>query len=200
MTDLIDAQDERNEDGLGEYKIQELRRFAKLLGITSQSGWKTEDYLLAIKQRQEGLGVNLALGENAPKPGYSRVLVHRDPTPGHKNNPVHVGVNGQLLAIPRGVEVEVPTIFIEALKNAITTKKEQTKDASRDNPAGVFSDVESVSYPFTVVATTPGKYVNPHDGRAANYARREEFWKKFGRWPTHAELNEAMKQKIIKEL
>ena len=200
MTDQIDAQDEREEDALGELKISDLRKFAKIMGITSQSGWKTEDYLLAIKQRQEASGVNLALGENAPKPGYSRILVHRDPTPGHKNTPIHVGVNGQLLQVPRGVEVEVPTIFVEALNNAMTTKKELVKDASRDNPAGVFEDVKSVSYPFTVIATTPGKYVNPHDGRAANYARREEFWKRFGRWPTAAELIEAMKQKIIKEL
>ena len=200
MNDLTNAQDERSEDGLDALKISDLRKFAKLLGITAQRDWTMEDFLLAIKQRQEQSGVSLALGENAPKPGYSRILVHRDPTPGHKNTPIHVGVNGQLLQVPRGVEVEVPTIFVEALENAVTTKKEQTKQASGDNPAGVFEDVQSVSYPFTVVATTPGKYVNPHDGRAASYARRFEFWQKFGRWPTAGELNEAMKQKIVKEL
>lgn len=200
MNDLTNAQDERSEDALDTLKISDLRKFAKILGITAQRDWTMEDFLLAIKQRQEQSGVSLALGENAPKPGYARVLIHRDPTPGHKNTPVHLGLNGTLIAVPRGVEVVIPADFIEVLQNAITTKKEQTRQASGENPAGVFEDVQSVSYPFTVVAHTPGKWHNPHDGRAANYARREEFWKKFGRWPTHGELNEAMKQKIVKEL
>lgn len=202
MSDLNTAQEEQaQEDAYDSLLIGDLRKFAKMLGITAQRDWAKEDFVQAIKDKQARSGFEIALDANAPKPGYSRLTIHRDPTPGHKNNPIHLGINGRIIAVPRGLEVDVETPYIEVLKNAITVKTEQTGDADAKNPAGSYTEVPGTSYPYSVTASTPGKaFNNPFDGRAAQAERKAAFHKAFGRWPTDGELKEAMRQKIIKEL
>lgn len=201
MTDLNVAQEEQaQEDAYDGLAIADLRKFAKMLGITAQRDWSKEDFVASIKSKQAHAGFTLAVDANAPKPGLSRIVIHRDPTPGHKNNPIHLGVNGRLIAVPRGLEVDVPTAFVEVLKNAVTVKTEQDADASHANPAGTYREVPNTSYPYSVVATTPGGFANPFDGRQAQAERKAAFHKAFGRWPTDGELKEAMRQKIIREL
>jgi hypothetical protein len=202
MTDLNVAQDEQSqEDAYDSLLIGDLRKFAKMLGIQAKRDWTKDDFIAAIKSKQANAGFSLALDANAPKPGHSRLTIHRDPTPGHKNNPIHLGVNGRIIAVPRGVEVDVETAYIEVLKNAITVKTEQDGDASFANPAGTYKEVPNVSYPYSVSASTPGNgFNNPFDGRQAQAERKAAFHKAFGRWPTDGELKEAMRQKIINEL
>lgn len=198
MTNLSDqgnVQDERSQlDAIDDLKIADLRKVAKLLGITAQRDWTAEDFVRTIKAKQENSVVGLVFDNSlAPKPGYSRIILHRDMTPGHKNGPVHVGVNGLLYSVPRGIEVDVPEPHVKALYNARSLVTNQTSDNE-------YRDSMVQSYPFQVLATTPGKFVNPGDGRAASYERRLAFNRKYGRWPTKGELEEAMRQSIARDL
>lgn len=184
----------------GTLDIATLRRATKLLGIKAEPNWTKADFVAAIQTKQKEDNIpEVVLDANAPKAGFARVLVHRDPTPGHKNTPIHAGVNGMILQIPRGLEVDVPIPFVEALKNATGSTPQLVEQADAKNPSGSYKEVEQMSYPFQVLAITPGnKFSNNHDNRKASYERREAFEKQFGRWPTRGELEEAMKAKIIK--
>lgn len=192
------AQDEQDQKDVFEaIDIAQLRKAAKSLNISAQRDWGKEDYIRAIQAKQEALNVEVALDANAPKPGYARVLVHRDPSPGHKNTPIHVGVNGWIFQIPRGVEVDIPKMVVEGLKDAVTIVTRQKEgNTGREQ----YVDEPQLSYPFQVLAITPGDAPNRNDARSASYERKEAFFKRFGRWPTSGELQEAIKQKIQKEL
>lgn len=180
---------------LEDLSIASLRSAAKALGITADRKWEKEDFVRAIKAKRQGDDVTKIVFDNsgAPAPGYARILVHRDPTPGHKNSPIHVGFNGQLYQIPRNIEVDVPKEFVESLANARTVQIRQEQDATRKNPGGVYKDEEQLSYPFQVLAITPGQWKNPHDSRAKSYAIRKQFNEEFGSWPTDGELKEYKK-------
>lgn len=195
----IDVQDERSQiDTVEAIDIGTLRKAAKQLGITAQRDWTKEDFVKAIKLKQEANLASLVFdGTQAPKPGYARVLIHRDPSPGHRNTPVHVSVNGRIIGVPRGLEVDIPIPFVEALKNARSLVTSQNSDGGNGT---VTSETERASYPFQVLGMTPGPFINQHDNRSANYERRYAFFKKIGRWPTDGELKEAMKRKIAVDL
>jgi hypothetical protein len=194
-----DSVDEQLE-ALDQYSIADLRRAAKIMKIQAARDWDKLDFIAAIKRKQETSYTGLVFdSEKAPKPGYSRVLVHRDPTPGHKNNSVHVAVNGAIVGIPRGIEVDIPIPFVEALANAITTTVEMSSEATRDNPSGIYTDQRRTSYPFQVIATTPGEWTNTNDNRGSGYKERKLFFDRYGHWPTHGELQEWKKAKLNQE-
>ena len=190
-----DVQDGRSQlDAINDMKIADLRKVAKLLGITAQRDWTAEDFVRAIKAKQEGNAPALVFDNSlAPKPGFARIIIHRDMTPGHKNSPLHVGVNGLLYSVPRGVEVDIPIPHVGALKNAYSKQIVQTSDNE-------YKEQDLQSYPFQVLAITPGKFNNPGDSRATNEARKQAFVKEFGRYPTKGELEEAIRQRIIKQM
>lgn len=175
-----------NENVVENLEIGELRKAAKALNIQAERTWTKEDYIRAIQRQQaDGNGVMnfLPNGQQPPAPGYARVIVHRNPTPGHKNTPIHIGMNGTILQVPRGIEVDMPKEFISALKNAITKEMREVGD-------GKFEEVDQLSYPFQVIAITPGQWKNKNDNRAAAYRIRKEFFNKHGVWPTTGELRE----------
>ena len=207
MTDTMiensDAQEERSQlDVIDQLDIAELRKAAKVLNIEARRDWGKEDFVRAIQEKQSRkTAAPIVFNENlGPKPGYARIVLHRDPTPGHKNSPVQVGVNGRLLHIPRGVQVDVPIPFVHVLNNANTTILRQYADATRENPAGVYKDEETSSYPYQLIAMTPGgDFSNPQDSRSVKARRRQSFADKFGRYPTSGELKEWLSAKINKE-
>ena len=177
---------ENQEVSVDSLEIGELRKAAKALNIQAERTWSKDDYIRAIQKRQkEGSGVMnfLPNGKEAPPPGYARIIVHRNPTPGHKNTPIHVGLNGTILQVPRGIEVDMPKEFINALKDAISKEMRETEN-------GKFEEVDQLSYPFQVVAITPGQWTNRNDNRAAAYKIRKEFFNTHGVWPTSGELRE----------
>lgn len=204
MTDIehSESQEETSQiEAVEKFDIAQLRKVAKFLGITAQRDWRAEDYVAAIKTKQEqnALSTYVFDGNTGPAPGHARLMLHRDPTPGHKNSPVQVGVNGRIIHIPRGIEVDVPLPFVEALKNAKTTYVRQVEMGNANAPMGIFRDEETVSYPFQVTAVTPGgKFENQHDARATNYVHRKAFYDMVGRWPTSGELQEAIKARIFR--
>lgn len=200
--DLEGAQEGRGQlEALEDLSISDLRKVAKHLGIASQRDWTKEDYVNVIKHKQEQANHKYVFDTNVgPAPGFARILVHRDPTPGHKNTPIHAAVNGVIFQIPRGIQVDVPLPIVEVLQNAITIVTRQVETESLDKPMGLYADEPQLSYPFQVISFTPGEWKNRADARSANYERRYAFFKRFGRWPTAGELAEAMKIKMRKDL
>lgn len=206
MTDMItETQDESTAEvtTLEDMSIAQLRAAAKFIGITAQRDWKASDFVEAIqaKQKQNTMTEYVFDNSNAPKPGMARVLIHRDPSPGHKNSPVPLAVNGRHVFVPRGIEVDIPLEYVEVLQNAKTIMKKEVESAGAFSPGGRFKDEATTSYPFQVTAFTPGgKFFSQLDNRKVAYERRKAFLDAFGKWPTEGELKEAIRAKIIKDL
>ena len=192
MIDNSDAQDERSQlDVLNDLDIAMLRKAAKVLNIQAQRDWDKGDFVAAIKAKQEQKTAPDVVFDNAlgPKPGHARIVLHRDPTPGHKNSPVQCGVNGRLLHIPRGIEVDIPIPHMRALENAKSTQVRQQQGSTRENPSGIYKDEEHMSYPFQLISITPGgKFDNSTDSRTTQAIAAQKFADVFGRYPTGGEL------------
>lgn len=190
-------------DAIEGLDIASLRKFASIMKIRSSRDWSKEDYVAAIKAKQEASSLTSFVFDatKAPAPGYTRVKIHRDPSPNHKNSPVHVGVNGYLVGIPRGIEVDIQTPLVESLANAVQIDVAMAQEANRENPGGVYKDELRMSYPFQVLASTPGgAFENPNDSRAQSYKARYKFFKEFGAWPTEGELKELKKSEINRRI
>lgn len=196
------SSEDTQKDAVTTFDIAQLRRVAKLLNIEAERTWTKDDFITAIQNKQDQDALMTAVFDNStgPKPGFARVIIHRDPTPNHKNGPIHLSVNGRIISMPRGLEFDIPLPYVEVLKNAVTTVTEQSEQPSRDNPAGGWAEQARTSYPFQVTAATPGPFVNPHDGRAAKFAKRKAFFDMHGAWPTSGELKEFEKLQMAKAI
>lgn len=182
--------------------IGQLRRAAKLLGITAERTWSKEDFVEAIQSKQDPSDMISAVFDKSigPAPGYARVLIHRNPTTNHMNGPVHLGVNGRLIAMPRGAEFDIPIPFVEALKNATSLVMEAAGAATKNSPGGVYEEQERASYPYQVLQINPGPFVNTNDGRAAKYVKRKAFFDLYGAWPLSGELKEYEKHEMQRRM
>lgn len=200
------VQDERDKD-LETLELSDLKSAAKFFNIKAQRDWKAEDYIKAIVDARAEARV--VLGEQhlpkvsgntvdgAPKPGYARIIIHRDPTPGHANSPVQLGLNGHFFHVPRGVECDIPLPYIGVLKDATQVVVRQKKEPSASNPTGEIVEELIPSYPFQVLSMTPGgKFKSNIDQRSNVATRKQLFVKAHGRWPTKGELQEFEKMQM----
>lgn len=211
---------------MAEPTIGELRALAKSYGIKAERTWKGEDFLKAIAEAQDAGEVpdlstasaeqseadklianysiptsrsESAAASGQPKPGYARIIVHKDPTPGHANSAVQVGLNGRFFNIPRGVAVDVPIPYLGVLRDAVHLVRRQIKEPDSNNPNGTFAEEEILSFPFQIISLTPGgKFANAIDQRSLSAQRRQRFADALGRWPTDGELAEWEKTQIRK--
>lgn len=200
-----------------------IRARAKQLGVTAQRDWKRQDYVKAIRIAQ-GYAVdsdeypeaepevddtiNLvadyslpaslvkSMKDKAPlKPGYARIVIHKDPTPGHANSSVPLGLNGTFMLVPRGVEVDIPLEFIGVLQDAVQTLITQKTEPTPSNPSGEMVETDVLSYPFQVLAVRPGpKFKSAIDQRSIKAAKKEKFAQLYGKYPTEGELFEWEKE------
>lgn len=198
MTDKTDNESE----AIAALSIGALRNAAKLLGVQAKRDWEKTDFIAAIqeKQREDSVTKLVFDDDSQPKPGFARLVIHRDPTPGHRNGPIPIGFNGQIYQVPRGVKVDVPKEFIGVLSDARSVETREAAAPSKQNPGGVYKEEEQTSYPFQVHAVTPGQWKNPQDTRAASYAIRKEFMKMHGAWPTEGELRDYKKARMTNRI
>ena len=203
--------------------IGDLRSLAKSYGIKAERSWDRARFVEEIVKAQAA-GVapdftsvddedneaerliaeystrtasNGTVPTGAPKPGFARVIVHRDPTPEHSNSPIPVGLNGRMFMVPRGVPVDLPIPYLGVLKDASQHVVRQSKEPTPSNPEGVVVEEDILSYPFQIISLTPGgKFVNNLDQRSTNAQRRKAFHSELGRWPTEGELREWEKEKL----
>lgn len=220
MTETHKDQDDLFSDAT----IGDLRSLAKRYGIKAQRDWNRDDFIKAIAlKQQEGDTPDLsseeaeadrlianyslptdrttaaAANKGPPKPGFARVILHKDPTPGHANSSVQVGLNGKFYDVPRGIPVDLPIPFLGVLRDAVHKVRRQVKEPNADNLEGVVTEEEILSYPFQIVSLTPGgKFVNSEDQRSVSASRRSAFHKQLGRWPTDGELVEWEKANAMR--
>lgn len=213
-----------SQDDFSDIHIGKLKQLAKSYGVKAQRDWSKDKYVEAIKLKQEegvvpdlstdnvteeqaeadrlianySLPVSRSTSASAggqPKPGYARIILHKDPTPNHANSPVQVGLNGRYINIPRGVAVDVPIPYLGVLRDAVQVVTKQIKEPDRDNLSGTVVEEEILSYPYQIVSITPGgKFQNHEDQRSQGARRRKAFHTALGRWPTDGELLEWEKQ------
>jgi hypothetical protein len=186
---------------LESYDIAKLRKYAALNRISITREMDKAAIIEAIKNKNRGKDfILLAEAGKAPKPGFARIILQRDPTPGAANRPVYVQVNGYKCTVPRGVEVDVPHKVVNVLNDAKERKVEE--DPSEPvNSMRRFKYVEIHSYPFSVLMATPGPDPSPSpaiQAKQAGYGPRLEYRDKYGRWPRRSELLEAIKNGFIK--
>lgn len=161
--------------------IGDLRSLAKSYGIKAERSWDRARFVEEIVKAQAA-GVapdftsvddedneaerliaeystrtasNGAVPTGAPKPGFARVIVHRDPTPEHSNSPIPVGLNGRMFMVPRGVPVDLPIPYLGVLKDASQHVVRQSKEPTPSNPEGVVVEEDILSYPFQIISLTP---------------------------------------------
>lgn len=203
MTEITSGVEESHDtlgeqtEALNKLDINALRTFAKYQNIKADRSWTKEDFITALQARQGASTVGLVFDSGTgPKPGYSRILLHRDTSAGHKNSSVHVAVNGAIFAIPRGIEVDVPTFVVGALNDARGPAMSHIEEST--GPGRYVENMQQ-SYPFQVVATNPGKTPNRNDTRAKSYEIRLRCKEAIGKWPTHGELSEWLKYEMQKK-
>lgn len=194
---------EEDDVKLEDLSIAALRKYAALYRLTVAKTSTKEDIINIIKQKRNSQDMALIVDEetagSGPKPGWSRIQLHRDPTPGAENHPLYVGCNGYNIAIPRGVDVDVPNKVVGVLNDATEQRLVENYSAPSGS-AERWSYQKQLSYPFSLIAMNPGPDPRPgyEKGKAAAHRPREKFRELFGRWPTHGELLEAQKEGLIK--
>ena len=200
MSNSVDKNELREE--LEAMTIAKVRSYAAMYNISYTRDMSKDDIITTILDKMAKKNVMKAANLDAPPaPGRTRVLISKDVSIGTKagSRPVPVWVNGYVCTIPRGVAVDVPHKVVEVLKNSYHWQMTEDTSLPINDPKRMrFEPV--VSYPFQILASTPGPDPSPGNEKAkqASYGPRLEFFEKFGRWPKRQELLDAMKQGFIK--
>lgn len=192
-TKLTHVDESGNADELLSLNINDLRKYAKMMGVAAQRDWGATEFVTAIKAKMAAAKFSSdTQGGDQLAPGQARIIIFRDPTPNHANSPVQLVLNGRLLNVPRGVEVTVPLEYVGVLNDAKGSYTRQKVGPSLNQPEGVTVEETIPSYPFQVLAIRPhengSSFASPFDTRAAIYRRRLAFLEAIGKWPTIGEL------------
>ena len=179
----------------------QLRKYADLMRIPLTKDMTRKEIISAIKARQKDKQtIEIAETGTRPKPGWARIEILKDSSPGATNRPVYVQVNGYRCTVPRGVEVDVPIKVVNVLNDSRSVKVAEDKNRAFNDPR-YFSKEMLPSYPFQVRDINPGPDPNPSAGQRSRIARagpREEFREQFGRYPRRDELLQAQKEGFVK--
>ena len=187
---------------LKELSIAQLREYAKHLRLPLERTATKEDILKVIEAKLNGRVVP-ALSTHMDKvpPGYAKIRVLEDPTPGAANIPVYVNFNGYEATLPRGIDIIVPMRVVRGLNDAVVNRKKQTiAPDSQGREAFRETVVRAPSYPYQVIEVNPGPEVRTaHEQNKLKIQRpREKYRQLFGRWPKHGDLTRAIEKGLIK--
>lgn len=187
---------------LKELTIAQLREYAKHLRLPLERTATKEDILKQIEAKLNGRVVPQLASEGSKiPPGYAKIKIFEDPTPGSQNIPVYLNSNGYEATIPRGVDVIVPMRVVRTLNDAIVNRRKQTMGPDA-NGREMFREttVPTPSYPFQVIDFTPGPEVRTaHEQNKLKLQRpREKYKAMFGRWPRPGDLTRAIEKGLIK--
>lgn len=187
---------------LKDLSIAQLREYAKHLRLPLERTATKEDILKIIENKLNGRIVpTLASQNNAVPPGYAKIRVLEDPTPGSANIPVYINNNGYEATLPRGVDIVVPMRVVRGLNDAAVNRKKQTiAPDAQGREAFRETVVRTPSYPFQVIEVNPGPEVRTaHEQNKLKLQRpREKYRDLFGRWPRGGDLTRAIEKGLIK--
>lgn len=182
--------------------IAKLREYASHLRVQVAKTATKEEIIKAIENKLNGRVIpTIASGDNSPLPGYARIRVLEDPTPGAMNIPVYINSNGYVATLPRGVDIDVPMRVLRCLNDAVVRRRKQTTVVDPNTGREVFKEttVVSPSYPFQVIEITPGPEVlTPHEmNKLKADGPRKRYRQMFGRYPRPADLHRAIERGLI---
>lgn len=182
-----------------EMSIGTLRQYAAHLKVAIAKTATKEDIIDVIERKLRGRVMpEIATESTQVKPGYAKIRINEDPTPGAANNPVYVNANGYVCTIPRGVDVVVPMRVIRTLNDAVARRKTQLESV----PGKPINEVERFiqSYPFQILEMTPGPepLTKLEEQKLKTIGPRRRYRDLFGRWPTPRDLVRAIEQRLIK--
>ena len=187
---------------LKDLSIAQLREYAKHLRLPLERTATKEDILKIIENKLNGRTVPmLASQNNVIPPGYAKIRVLEDPTPGSANIPVYVNFNGYEATLPRGVDIVVPMRVVRGLNDAAVNRKKQTiAPDAQGREAFRETVVRTPSFPFQVIEVNPGPEVRTaHEQNKLKLQRpREKYRDLFGRWPRGGDLTRAIEKGLIK--
>lgn len=150
--------------------------------------------IIGIASKQEF--ASEAMGD-MPAAGWTRIRVH--PIPGKPTFPFFVGVNGWFCWVPYNVDVDVPSKIVGVLRDALEYKY------TLDSETGMNKVAMEASYPFTIIAATPGPDPRPgaEVGRERKLAAKRAFAEENGYWPSDEDIKEfrhqAAQAKFLKD-
>lgn len=181
--------------------IGKLREYASHMQLPLAKTATKEEIRAAIEKKLAGrTSAVMATKDGKVKPGHAKIIINEDATPGSKNWPVYMNVNGYECTIPRGKEVIVPMRVLRTLQNATAKRRVQTEHQD-EYGRSVFREttVSVPSYPFQLLEVVPGPepLTALEINKRKNMGPRVRYRDMFGRWPRHAELNRAIEKGLI---
>lgn len=186
-------------DQFEEMTEEQLRKYADLMRVPVSNTMTVEELRKAIRAKQKDRQtVEIAETGSRPKPGWARIELLRDGSPGASNRPVYVNANGYRVTVPRGVDVDVPIKVVRVLNDARSVKITEDPTKPYNSPSRWRREMLP-SYPFQVKDIVEGP--DPRPGleatKVAKQGPREEFRNKFGRYPRKGELLQAQKEGFV---
>ena len=107
--------------------IGKLRQYASHLRVPLAKTATKNDIIEAIERKLNGRVMPEIAGANdSPPPGYAKIRVLEDPTPGAANIPVYLNANGYVATLPRGVDIIVPQRVVRTLNDAVVRRRKQS--------------------------------------------------------------------------
>lgn len=199
--ETIEAGTEQSHDStsLDSLTIGQLRKYASLYRIALAKDASKPQILEAIKHKLKNKQITVVTDESkGPAPGRTRIVIQKDASLGPKagGRPVPVFVNGYRADIPRGIPCDVPHKVVSLLQNCEHPQCVEDPDATGMN---LYKIEMLPSYPFTILATTPGPDPSPgfEKIKRQTHRPREAFYQMFDYWPSKEALREAIKEGLI---
>lgn len=188
-----------NVDDLATMPFPQLRKLASSVYRVNLRRDNTREEIIALIEgaKKQKNFAQLATSDNL-KPGYARITLHPDQTPGSTQRPVPFTINGDKIWIPRNVPVNIPIRFLHLLNTLFEMKMEEDTTEPL-NSHNRFQMRQTLAYPFYLHEIKDGPDVRPHDAeRKAKHRPREEFANKYGYWPNEEELKREMRNGTIR--
>ena len=186
-----------------EMTIQQLRQYASHMQIPIAKTADKQEIIKALNAKIKDRSVpELAQEGSVLKPGYARIKILEDSTPGAENYPVYLQCNGYQCTIPRGREVIVPMRVLRTLQDAKVKRRKQIwmADPSLSGREVMRETVvEAPSYPYQVLDINhgPEPLTATEAAKVRVMAPRKRYRDMFGHYPRRGELKRAIEQGFI---
>ena len=181
--------------------IGKLREYASHMQLVIPKTATKDEIRQAIERKLAGrTAVILASTDGKVPPGHAKIIINEDATPGSKNFPIYMNINGYECTIPRGKEITVPMRVVRALNDA-KVKRPVQMETQDEFGRTIFRNttVTTPSYPFQILEMTPGPepLTNLEIQNKKREGPRKRYRAMFGRYPRPAELNRAIEKGLI---
>lgn len=183
---------------LSKLPIAELRAIASKYSLPLRRDMTVADIAAMVASHEGGYTASAPVAEDNPRPapGWARIEIQRDPSPGSSNGPIFAGVNGYQVLIKRGVKVDVP---IKILRGSLLAAE---AEVLRENPNERDLDRR---FTYEKMLTLPLIVYDIHEGpdprneyeltvKSKNKNKRA-FRAEHGYWPKPVELKEWLANK-----